>query len=103
MTEAWGSAPVVFAGQGKRDHLRVAIQMLSGAVPRHTVYGHLGWRKISDEWAFLHNDGAIGSDGCRNDVEIENAQGPMAWPTEATMWPTRSCSSCCGAGPCWWM
>jgi hypothetical protein len=34
VTEAWGMAPVIFAGQGRRDHLRVAIQMLSGAVPR---------------------------------------------------------------------
>ena len=71
VTEVWGTAPVILAGQGKKDHLRAAIQMLSGRVPRHTVYGHLGWRKISDEWAFLHNDGAIGSDGGRNDVEIE--------------------------------
>jgi len=31
VTEAWGTAPVIFAGQGKKDHLRAAIQMLSGA------------------------------------------------------------------------
>jgi hypothetical protein len=46
VTEAWGMAPVILAGQGKRDHLRAAIQMLSGAVPRRTVFGHLGWRRI---------------------------------------------------------
>ena len=34
VTEAWGTAPVIFAGQGKKDHLRAAIQMLSGAVPQ---------------------------------------------------------------------
>ena len=59
VTEAWGMAPVIFAGQGKRDHLRAAIQMLSGAVPRRTVYGHLGWRRIGDHWAYLHSGGAI--------------------------------------------
>ena len=63
VTEAWGMAPVIFAGQGKKDHLRAAIQMLSGAVPRRTIYGHLGWRRIGDRWAFLHCGGAIGADG----------------------------------------
>ena len=61
VTEEWGTAPVIFAGQGKKDHLRAAIQMLSGAVPRRTVYGHLGWRRIGDRWAFLHSGGAIGA------------------------------------------
>jgi len=28
------------------DHLRVALQLLSGDVPRRMVYGHVGWRKI---------------------------------------------------------
>ncbi len=44
VTTNWGTAPVIFAGQGARDHLRVAIQLLSGQVPRRTVFGHLGWR-----------------------------------------------------------
>jgi Toprim domain len=60
VTEAWGMAPVIFAGQGKRDHLRAAIQMLSGAVPRRTVYGHLGWRWIGGRWVFLHQGAGIG-------------------------------------------
>ena len=29
VTKSWGTAPVIFAGQGKKDHLRAAIQMLS--------------------------------------------------------------------------
>jgi hypothetical protein len=71
VTEAWGMAPVIFAGQGKRDHLRVAIQMLSGAVPRRTVYGHLGWRPIDGRWVFLHQGAGIGPDGAIGDVEVE--------------------------------
>ena len=71
VTEVWGTAPVIFAGQGKRDHLRAAIQMLSGAVPRHTVYGHLGWRRMSDHWAFLHSGGAIGPDGVLDAIEVD--------------------------------
>ena len=71
VTEAWGMAPVIFAGQGKRDHLRVAIQMLSGAVPRRTVYGHLGWRRIDGRWVFLHQGAGIGPDGAIGAVEVE--------------------------------
>jgi hypothetical protein len=72
VTEAWGTAPVIFAGQGTRDHLRTAIQMLSGTAPRHTVYGHLGWRRIGDRWAFLHSGGgAIGPDGELDDIEVD--------------------------------
>jgi hypothetical protein len=71
VTEVWGTAPVIFAGQGRKDHLRAAIQMLSGAVPRRTVYGHLGWRRIGDRWAFLHAGGAIGPDGMLQDIEVD--------------------------------
>ena len=61
----------IFAGQGKRDHLRAAIQMLSGSVPRRTVYGHFGWRRIGNRWAYLHSGGAIGSEGTIEDVEVD--------------------------------
>jgi hypothetical protein len=71
VTEAWGTAPVIFAGQGKRDHLRAAIQMLSGSVARRTVYGHLGWRRLGKRWVYLHSGGAIGSEGAIDDVEVD--------------------------------
>jgi Toprim domain len=73
VTEAWGTAPVIFAGQGKRDHLRAAIQMLSGSVPRRTIYGHFGWRRIGNRWAYLHSGGAIGSEGTIEDVEVDTS------------------------------
>jgi hypothetical protein len=71
VTEVWGTAPVIFAGQGTKDHLRAAIQMLSAHVPKRTVYGHLGWRRIGDCWAFLHSSGAVGVDGTFDGVEVE--------------------------------
>jgi hypothetical protein len=70
VVEVWGTPPVIQAGQGKKDHLRAAIQMLSGPVPRRTVYGHLGWRRIDNGWAFLQNDGAIGADAMLDNVEV---------------------------------
>jgi hypothetical protein len=67
---AWGTRAVVFAGQGTKDHLRAALQILSGNVPRRTVYRHLGWRKINDRWFYLHAGGAIESEGLLADVPV---------------------------------
>ena len=60
---AWGTQAVVYAGQGTKDHLRAALQLLSPEVTRRTVYCHTGWRRIEDEWVFLHAGGAIGVRG----------------------------------------
>jgi hypothetical protein len=66
--EAWGIRPVIYSGYGARDHLRCAIQLFSPDVPRQIVYTHLGWRKIGDEWVYLHAGGAIGPNGPVLDV-----------------------------------
>ncbi len=71
VTASWGTAPVVYAGQGTKDHLRVAVQMLSGDVPRRTVFGHLGWRRIEGEWHYLHHDGAIGPNGPNLEIQVQ--------------------------------
>ena len=46
----WGTRAVVYAGGGTADHLRVALQLLSGDVPTRTVFAHFGWRQIADRW-----------------------------------------------------
>lgn len=56
---AWGTRAVVYAGQGTKDHLRTAVQMISGDVPRRTTYTHLGWREIDGRMLFLHAGGVI--------------------------------------------
>ena len=76
VTGAWGNRPVVYAGQGNRDHLRVAIQILSGDVPERTVYTHLGWREVRGKWVYLHAGGAIGTDGPDASVEML-VDGPL--------------------------
>jgi hypothetical protein len=48
----------------------VALQLLSGDVPRRMVYGHVGWRKIGGDWLYLHAGGAIGADGPAAGVEV---------------------------------
>lgn len=60
---SWGTQAVVYAGAPVKDHLRAAIQILSGNVPRRTVFGHVGWREIEDRWHYLHAAGAIGPEG----------------------------------------
>jgi hypothetical protein len=67
---AWGTGAVVYAGQGTRDHLRVALQLLSGDVPRRTIFGHIGWRKIGEAWLYLHAGGAIGADGLAGNIPV---------------------------------
>jgi hypothetical protein len=70
---AWGCGAVVCAGQGAKDHLRAALQELSGQVPRRVVYQHLGWRKIGGVWVFLHAGGCIAPPG--RDVSVSVSVG----------------------------
>ncbi|MBV8265113.1 MAG: PriCT-2 domain-containing protein [Planctomycetaceae bacterium] len=57
----WKTKAVVYAGQGNKDHLRTAIEILSGEnVPERVVYTHTGWRQVGGTWVYLHAAGAIG-------------------------------------------
>ncbi|HQH74277.1 MAG TPA: DNA primase, partial [bacterium] len=71
VTELWGVRAIVYAGQNIKDHLRVAIQTLSQNVEHRTVYTHLGWRNIGDDWIYLHSGGAIGPHGGLTDIHVE--------------------------------
>jgi len=60
----WGTAPIIYAGQSRKDDLRAAIQVKSKSVEPVTVYTHIGWRELSElGWAFLHGRGAIHAKG----------------------------------------
>ncbi len=76
VTTAWHGEAVVYAGQGTRDHLRAAIELLSAGRVRRTEYTHTGWRKIGAVWHYLHG-GAIGPDGATAQVAVE-LNGPLA-------------------------
>lgn len=65
--ECWGARTVVHAGQGNRDHLRAAVQMLSDP-DRRIIYTHLGWREIDGGWHYLHAGGAVGPAGPNPEV-----------------------------------
>ena len=57
----WGTRPIIYAGAGTKNHLRVALQFLSGDVLHKTVFRHSGWRKVNNQWGYLHCGGAIGA------------------------------------------
>jgi hypothetical protein len=67
---AWGTRAVVYAGPGVADHLRVAVQVLSGDPPTRTVFAHTGWREVGSSWVYLHAGGAVGTVGTVAGVEV---------------------------------
>jgi hypothetical protein len=67
----WGLEAVVFAGQGTKDHLRVAIQEFSRGAERHRIYKHTGWRRHDGGWLYLHAGGAIGTHGTVLSLRVE--------------------------------
>ena len=67
----WGSHAIVYAGQGNKDHLCAALQVLSGHPPRRVVRTFTGWCKIGEDWAYLHAGGAIGTVGTVESTYID--------------------------------
>ncbi|MGZ4848601.1 MAG: bifunctional DNA primase/polymerase, partial [Halobacteriota archaeon] len=67
----WGVDAIVEAGYGLKDHLRAAIKYHSLGVERQSVYTHIGWRIIGNEYLFLHAGGAIGKNGSVPDISVE--------------------------------
>ena len=70
-----GAEAVVFPGRSLRDHVRVAIQLLSRSIRNRTVFTHTGWREMDGQWTYLHGAGAIGPDGDVTGVEVELPKG----------------------------
>lgn len=77
ISEQLGASAIVSPGFNVKDHLRCAIQSLSGEIPESRVFTHTGWRQIDGVWAYLHADGAIGPDGQLPGVSVA-LHGPLA-------------------------
>lgn len=67
----WGSRFILAAGRNAQDHLRAAVQHLSGTPHRRTIYTHTGWRKINDTWVYLTSEGALGIDDPSIQVDLK--------------------------------
>jgi hypothetical protein len=74
--KGWGLRAVVFPTQGTKDHLRAALQLLSRP-QTHRIYRHTGWRKLGQDWVYLHAGGAISSQGNLDSLRVE-LEGKLA-------------------------
>lgn len=70
-TANWGSRFIIGAGRSTMDHLRAAVQHLSGSPYRRTIYTHTGWRKINGEMVYLTSAGALGIDDNKIQVDLK--------------------------------
>jgi hypothetical protein len=101
--EHLGAGAIVYPGQSAREHARVAIQALSGAVPERRVFVHSGWRRLPDDrLVYLHASGAIGPNGPVSDVAVElpPALAPLQLPDPPAGAAAGGAGGACAAGPC---
>lgn len=82
----WGIDAVVEAGQGAKDHLRAAIQLLSHQYEQKVTYSHTGWRELDGRWVYLHGRGSVGSLTGQQapSVELPHALAPAELPDPPT-------------------
>ena len=65
-----GKAVLLQPGPTNRDRVRVALQLISTHMEERTVFTHTGWRKVDQEWLYLHAGGAISAQGLRDDISV---------------------------------
>ena len=80
--EKWGISAIIASGASKKDRVREVTQMLGMGAEMETIFSHLGWRKVNDEWVYLHGGGAIGAENIQVDIS-EFAGGNYNLPTSA--------------------
>ncbi|MDP9475895.1 MAG: DUF927 domain-containing protein [Actinomycetota bacterium] len=81
VSDAWGLAARISAGQGAKDHAREALELLSANAATRRMYAHTGWREVDGgERAYLHATGAIGAEGV--EVELEPGLERYALPLD---------------------
>ncbi|HEX4612166.1 MAG TPA: DUF3854 domain-containing protein, partial [Urbifossiella sp.] len=91
VVERFGPGYVIQAGSGKRDHLRAAVQELSGDdIPVATIYTHTGWREVDGRWHYLHADGAVGPAAAAVRVRLDGAAAGFRLPPPPTGDPLRA-------------
>jgi hypothetical protein len=77
-----GAEAVLPAGFGLRDHARAAIQTLSRDIAKRQVYTHTGWRRVNEQWIYLHAGGALGmEDGTSVETRLPVALARYDLPT----------------------
>jgi hypothetical protein len=81
VVERFGPGYVIQPGSGRRDHLRCAVQEMSGDdIPLTTVYAHTGWREVGGAWHYLHAGGAVGPAAAAVRVRLDGAAAGFVLP-----------------------
>jgi hypothetical protein len=75
--EYLGAGAILYPGFGTKDHARAAIQLLSGEIHTRHIYAHTGWRRVGEEWIYLHVGGAIGPIGPILEMEVSLGDGRL--------------------------
>jgi hypothetical protein len=70
-----GPEAILYPGQ--QQHVRAAIQSLSGRIHQERIFTHLGWAKQGDEWVYLQAEGAVGATGEHRDLHVR-VPAPLA-------------------------
>ncbi len=68
VTRQLGPQAIIYPGQ--QQHVRAAIQSLSGPIQQERVFTHLGWTKFGQNWLYLQAGGAIGPSGTLTHSEV---------------------------------
>lgn len=63
--------PQAIIRPGQQQHVRAAIQWLSRRVPQERIFTHLGWTNYGENWIYLIEGGAVGTDGFRRDLQVQ--------------------------------
>ncbi len=82
----WGAAVSITPGQSLKTHVLNSILAHSqrAGIKKRTVYMHTGWRKIKDQWRYLHGEGALGP-GPAIEVDLGKNLGLYRLPSPGGM------------------
>lgn len=76
LTQLGGKA-IIFPGSSNSEHFKTAIQSLSLGHQEILKFIHLGWRKVSGKYVFLHANGAITENGLSTELRASTDEGRL--------------------------
>ncbi|SEJ06453.1 protein of unknown function [Deinococcus reticulitermitis] len=86
ITEKWGVRPIVSPGTSVRQHLAVALQVLSQeSLQECTIYAHSGWRELPSGKVFITGSGALGIEGSVDGIAVDLPRELAAYALPAAM------------------
>ncbi len=80
IADNWGFKANIFSpSASNKDVLRSVMTLIGQRFARRTtVYSHTGWRRVNNEWCYLHGTGAVGAEDVK--VQLENGLSGYGLP-----------------------